>query len=328
MPTRREINHVRIVLDWDGTLTKRDTLHNVAAIGYGRNRHRDLVPWDQIVQAYLSDYTEHEASYRPAKKDRREIAQESAWLASLRDVEMRSVTRVLDAEIFAEVTEQDVRVGAEVAVQRNEIQLRDGWKEVLSLARHHPRDEVADKHPSPVSIISVNWSTAFIRACLSTALGDSISLMKGAVDAIPILSNRLPCETTDGISEPASIRTSADKLSAFQNLRDREEENEEDGPVFYVGDSPTDFDCLLAADVGICVRDEPMGSGQAALKESLERVGVEALRLDLDSSDRYLKEVAGRGGGQREGSSKRVVWWVRDLREVAGFAEKLHNYLD
>ncbi|KIW90970.1 uncharacterized protein Z519_08753 [Cladophialophora bantiana CBS 173.52] len=326
MPTRREMNRVRVVLDWDGTLTERDTLHNVAAIGYRRNRHRDLVPWDQIVQAYLSDYAEHEAAYRPVKKDRGEITQESAWLASLREVEMRSVTRVRDAGIFADVTEQDIRVGAEDSVRRNEIQLRDGWDEVLSLAHHHPGDEVGDHHSSLVSIISVNWSAAFIRACLSAALGDVPSAMKSAADSLPILSNRLPCETPGDVSEPVSIRTSADKLAAFQNLRGKEDE--EDGPVFYVGDSATDFDCLLAADVGICVRDEPMGSGQAALKESLERVGVEVLKLDLHTSTRDLKGVAGRGGGQWVKSSKRVVWWVSNLREVASFAEKLHNDLD
>jgi len=299
----------RIVLDWDGTITKRDTLHTVATIGYERNRHLNLTPWDELVQAYISDYTQHEDSYRPARSDRKTIAQESAWLASLRDVEVRSVKRVRDAGIFTGVTTQDICLGAEQAIRSNEIQLRGGWKDILSMAAY-PRNEIANQ--APISIISVNWSGAFIRACLSAALGDSPSI-KGTADSIPIFSNCLHSELAGGDSEVPSIRTSADKLDAFQKLR-----GGGNGPIFYVGDSATDFDCLLAADVGICVRDEPMGSGQMELKRSLERVGIEVVKFDLDAWGKYLREIA---GPDDEKERNKVVWWVTDLSEVMSFAE-------
>ncbi|KIW33420.1 uncharacterized protein PV07_00272 [Cladophialophora immunda] len=308
---------LRTVLDWDGTLTKRDTLHVVAAIGYQRNRHRDLMPWDQIVQAYMSDYRRHRDAYHPARPDRRTRAQESAWLASLKDVELRSVHRVQGAGIFADVTEQEICRAAEDAVRNSEVQLRDGWEDIVSLARHSRDDGAA---PSPVSIISVNWSAAFIRACLSSALGDAAPA-KGTIDAIPILANRLACEPSGGVPGPAGIRTSADKLDALNALRDGG-----DCDVLYVGDSPTDFDCLVAADVGVCVRDDPMGSGQAELKESLERVGVEVSRLDWDGWAEYQREVLrGQRGQTKANIIRPVVWWVADLREVAAFAEKYYH---
>jgi thiamine phosphate phosphatase / amino-HMP aminohydrolase len=308
--TRRETKRLRIILDWDGTVTKHDTLHIVAAIGYERNQHLNLTPWDQIVQAYILDYTQHEESYRPARLDRKTIAQESAWLASLTDVEVRSVKRARDTGIFTGVTDDDICMGAEHAIRSNKIQLRDGWKDIFAMAGH-PGNDMAN--PSPVSIISVNWSGTFIRACLSAALGDSPPT-KGTADSIPISSNHLQPDPSGGDSEDPGIRTSADKLDAFQKLCDSGS-----GPVFYVGDSPTDFDCLVAADVGFCVRDEPMGSGQAELKESLERVGVQVTRLDLDAWDKYRREIARRGV---EKESNKLVWWVADLREVVSFAEK------
>ncbi|KIY04082.1 uncharacterized protein Z520_00774 [Fonsecaea multimorphosa CBS 102226] len=312
----------RIVLDWDGTLTRRDTLHVVAGIGYKRNRHRggrDLMPWDQIVQAYISDYTAHRDSYRPAKSQRTTVGQESAWLASLGEVERRSVQRVRGAGVFADVTEEDVCEAAEDAVRGGEVQLRDGWKDVLAGASRCARSETAAAEATarpPLAIISVNWSAAFIRACLSAAaaLGDCPPPMKDTVDSIEILSNHLACEPSENTSgTTTSIHTSADKLEALNRLRESG-----NGDILYVGDSATDFDCLVAADVGICVRDEPLGSGQAELKECLERVGVEVSRLDWD---KWIEYQRGGHRGPRQGKHS-VVWWVADLREVASFVEK------
>ncbi|OAP62776.1 hypothetical protein AYL99_02003 [Fonsecaea erecta] len=320
---------LRIVLDWDGTLTRRDTLHVLAAIGYStrnNNRHRrSLTPWDQIVQAYMSDYKQHRDSYRPARPERRTVAQESAWLASLKDVELRSLQRVQDAGIFSDVTKQDIWTAAEDAVRDNEVELREGWKDLLSLASHATNEtaEVA-RPPVPVSILSVNWSAAFIRACLSAALADDNSPLKGTVDSISILANRLACEVErpgdDGL-DFVSIRTSADKLDALARLR----RDGGTGDILYVGDSSTDFDCIVAADVGVCMRDEPMGSGQSELKETLERVGVAVLRLDFDRWAKYSKSIPGQGGSME--SNQSVVWWVTHLREVASFVER-YNAVD
>jgi 2-hydroxy-3-keto-5-methylthiopentenyl-1-phosphate phosphatase len=295
MKGNQERQSLCIILDWDGTVTKHDTLDILAAIGYERNRHQHLTPWDQIVQAYISDYTRHEDLYRPARPDRGTVAQESAWLASLGDVEARSVERARNAGIFDGVTDDDICTAAQNAIRTNKVELRDGWRDIFAMVAGHSHT---------VSIVSVNWSGTFIRACLSAALED-----KGTADSIAISSNHLQ---PDDPSDPG-IRTSADKLDALRKLRDGGKR-----PVFYVGDSPTDFDCLLAAEVGFCVRDEPMGSGQAELKESLERVGVQVARLDWDAWDEYQRETAGQGFEK----VTKVVWWVADLREVVGFAEK------
>ena len=90
-------------------------------------------------------------------------------------------------------------------------------------------------------------------------------------------------------------------------------------PILYVGDSSYDFDALIAADVGICVQDDPMRSGQRELKETLERVGLEVLHL---SPAAWVKRGEGiKDEGDSQGQENKKVWWVTDLMEVVRFIE-------
>jgi hypothetical protein len=304
--SRRSSSPIRLVLDWDGTLTRRDTLHLVAAIGYDHNRHLNLTRWDEFEKAYLSDYGDYEARYKPAAKDRKTIAEESEWLASLKDIERRSFERVGDAGIFTGVTKHEVSSASRSAIHHNKLQLRHSWRELLSAASE--TDKQRPEVP-PVSIISVGWSGMFIRACLETALAETPT-NKSIMDSIPIFANEI---YPDG-EEALNIHTSADKLAAFQKLR-----GTDNRPILYVGDSPYDFDALIAADVGICVRDDPMRSRQRELKETLERVGFEVLRL---SPAAWVKRGEGiRDEGDSQGQENKKVWWVTDLMEVVRFIE-------
>jgi len=72
----------------------------------------------------------------------------------------------------------------------------------------------------------------------------------------------------------------------------------------YVGDSWTDIECLLAADLGICIRDSPMGSSQAKLAEALTRLGISCLRLkDYKDADEW------------------GVVWASDFAEICDWVE-------
>ncbi|KAI9657944.1 MAG: hypothetical protein M1821_002601 [Bathelium mastoideum] len=298
---------VHLILDWDGTLTKQDTLHIVAQIGYSHNRDQNLTPWDEIVQAYLSDYDHHEAVYKPVRKERKRIAEESEWLASLIDVERESIKRVQAAGVFAGVTKQDVSSASKSAIIDRRIELRNGWRELLSIA--FDKGDQASMS-SPVSVISVNWSRTFIRTCLETAL-QKTSGSEVDIDTIPICAN----EIYPDVEDKSTIYTSADKLAAFQKLRGAGSR-----PTLYVGDTSTDFDCLVAADVGICVRNEIMSGGQKELKDTLERVGFELARLSPTA-------WTGIGQGSKNNSDfeireNRRVWWVTDLMEIVRFIEE------
>ncbi|KAK4937094.1 hypothetical protein LTR28_009947 [Elasticomyces elasticus] len=110
------------------------------------------------------------------------------------------------------------------------------------------------------------------------------------------------------------IRTSADKLERLRSIqrptdsakspeRFAKREAESAPSIVYVGDSATDLECLLAADVGICIRDEPMGIGQKELAATLDRLGVAVLRINESQATNT--------------SATPFVWWARDLQEIA-----------
>ncbi|GME62868.1 hypothetical protein GTA08_BOTSDO03052 [Neofusicoccum parvum] len=301
---------VHLVLDWDGTTTHHDTLHFLGKIcadhARARSNKQDDAPasWDDIAKAYVDDLAAHASSYRPALSQRSTIAEEKAWLASLDLVDARSIRRVEDAGIFKGVTAAAVKSGAVKAVETGELALRDGWADLLAQA-------------TKITVLSVNWSAAFIRESLRAAAArdrDAEVLLQ-AVDRIDILANEI-----DGLDDPHGssgllnscksnadgesngIRTSADKLANMPTPA----KYGGDALVVYVGDSATDFEALLAADVGICIRDEDEpSSGQRELAETLARVGVEEHRIKL------LAEMP-----PADDSAVRV-YWAKNLREVA-----------
>ena len=75
-------------------------------------------------------------------------------------------------------------------------------------------------------------------------------------------------------------------------------------PKVYIGDSWTDIESLLAADLGICIRDDPMGSSQRKLAEALERLSIPCPRLrDWEQND------------------EPSVVWVSDFGEIMDWIE-------
>lgn len=306
---RKKNKHIRLVVDWDGTITKQDTLYLVAEIGYNRNRNASLTPWKDLMQAYISDYTEHKERYRPSANDRKAAREETKWLASLKPVEIKSIERVQAACVFKGLTSLDVELAGRDAVQERKLQLRRGWMELLI------RQKESAAVPA-VSILSVNWSSTFIRSFLEAASSEisALSTQPYPTASIAIYANEVPL--VQGGLFPY-ICTSTDKLNKLRELRG----DVRSEVLIYVGDSATDFDSLIEADVGICTRDDPMGRSQQELKETLDRLGVETPRLSFetfDKSDTFVRDPA-RGERKR----RHIVWWVENLDEISKFIGEL-----
>ena len=325
---------ISLVLDWDGTLTRKDTLAFVGQIGYqqharsGRKDPPSLPPWGDLVSAYIDNFTAHQSSYLPATESRNSVKEERDWLCSLAPIEDQSVRRVERSKLFRGVTARDVSLTANEAVKSGDLQLRDGW---LELFRRTRGSNLASKENqvrgSNISILSVNWSEHFIRCALRGALGQTHRSGRSYqpddfdayIQSMEILANEIEgvhCPGgSDGClskSDSAGIRTSADKLTHMPE-RCRQRLDLEAGAkrpilgsdertVIYVGDSATDLEALLAADVGVCIRDEPMGSGQRELAHTLKRLGVEVV---------HLNEAHWPKGEES------MVYWVNNLMEIA-----------
>ena len=290
---------IRLFLDWDGTIALTDTLSIIASIGYAKNGLRELPPWSHFTGAYIADYSAHAASYKPQKSDRTLVEQELAWLESLVDVERKSIERVEAAGIFASVTTVDVQAAAAQAAEKQEVRLRSGLVELLG---------ALTRTKGSASIISVNWSRTFITEFLKTA--DKMTGWRWPIERI--WANEIEFGTGGKLTrlsrkENRGIWTAGDKSRIFREataLHDR-------GHVsVYMGDSSTDLDCLLSADVGICVRDEPMASEQKTLAETLERLAIACLWVgNYHSAEDLEKDFPVRTG--------KTLWWARDFKEVA-----------
>lgn len=319
---------IHLVLDWDGTITTHDTIRVLADIDYqrrqtllSRGQSQGMIPpWDHFVQSYLKDYREHTLSYKPAKEDRKTIAEESVWLASLGPIEKASVDRVRLAGIFKGLKKDDLERAAKEAIRDHRVELRPGWRDLLFQTGHGQGVDVW--------ISSVNWSGTFIEACIAAALN-----LEGHNPNIKHSAYRMWSNDLEGLSEASTgiirsgpecslpgIHTSADKAQLLRMLRVAGHEalhlsssDTKHSPIIiYVGDTGPDFDSLVEADIGICIQDQPLSGGQKELQEMFDR--LEFRPRDITNQPYDLLE-----------KKERVIWTAKDLKEVSAFIENLKS---
>ncbi|EMD90849.1 hypothetical protein COCC4DRAFT_31887 [Bipolaris maydis ATCC 48331] len=281
------------VLDWDGTITKKDTLNALVSISAAEKPNFPTMDhWKSASQAYMDDYAATLKQLVPTGALPTTITEEKQLLARLKEVEQRSLDRVHSSAIFTNLTHQGIESGASRVIESDQVQLRTGFPSFFKHIQSRERDAFV--------MLSVNWSRHFIHSCLAAS--------KISVASHAVLSNEL-----DGISaglpssgriinaasgEPDPIVSSGDKLQIFEQMQ------EVNGPKVYIGDSWTDIECLLAADLGICIRDDPMGSSQKILADALTRLGVPCPKLR-----------------DRRQHTERGIVWARDFTEVLEWME-------
>lgn len=307
-PKRRPI---QLICDWDGTLTKQDTLHLVAKVAYYKiglpldgeasSYPAPAVSWRTLGNAYQEAYDRHKENYQPEQSQRKTLAEERRWLASLKDVELTGVKGAEEAEIFKAVTAAGVESGATAAVQSGNIMLRPGWLDLVDMAVGND-PKAADKTPGSFEILSVNWSRTFIRSAILASLTkhtmtspetarrvDGYLKTQMVVHANEISGLHYPDGSSGRLCDSGEIiRTSADKLDILPthchmsiNANERVPPRESQALVVYVGDSDTDMECLIAADVGICIQDEPLTSAQSRLREMTDRLGISMRHISM-----------------------------------------------
>jgi len=277
---------IHFVLDWDGTITQKDTLDALVSIAASsKPRFPILDRWKYVVDAYISDYTSTLETLGPDGALPTTIEGERKLLKDLKVMEQRSLDRIFEAKIFEGVTQQQIEEGAKKAIGKGDVALRPGYPNLVQC--------LTSNSSEMLHLLSVNWSRHFIASCNSAAgiqVGTSLILaneLDGIVEERPSSGQISP----DG---DMKIIASDDKLQHLKEIK-----NSTPSPIVYVGDSWTDIECLLAADLGICIRDEPMGSSQKKLAGALERLGVACPHLS---------------GWQEAGQSSIV--WARDFVEI------------
>lgn len=273
---QRYICTMRLIFDFDGTITQKDTIGELAQAAINHRRQADGTDlqqaWDNAVQAYLADYRLYKSNFDPPESNRTEVAQERKFLAGFKAAEEASLSRVSKAGLFAGLQKKQLfRMGQE-AVSSGNVTIRDGFKELVSLAR---------ERNVPVGVVSVNWSRSYIQGVIQD-------------EQIDVIANEV---SEDGYIHGPSflesrLTTAPDKLLGLRQIIG----TGHDGEVFYFGDSPTDLDCLLV-DRGIVMATDEESS---PLLKMLSRVGVQVPQV----------------GSKQQGISASKIFWARDFREL------------
>ncbi len=251
----RALNKMHLIFDFDGTITTKDTIGHLASAGIAAqklSRGANLQPaWDALVQAYLADLDAYKARFTPAEAERTTVEQEKLFLGGLRDVERASLRRVDEAALFKGLGVAAMRrLGAE-AVQNGNVTLRPGFHRIVQAARNKGW---------PVSVVSVNWSTEFIRGAVGDVLReDDAVLANGTREADGTIYGP---DTLGG----DLVVCAPDKVRAMRRLRPP------GLPAVYFGDSTTDLECLVEADRSVAMADD---DGESSLLKTLARLGFE-----------------------------------------------------
>lgn len=285
---------VHWILDWDGTITQHDTLDTLVSIAASTKPDAPVLDeWKRVSEAYMADYTAALEKLAPGGDLPKTVQADRKLLQALASVEQTSLDRVSASGIFAGLTRARISDGAKSVIGSKKVELRNGFVKFLQ----HTRDR-----RDALDLLSVNWSRHFIASCLSAG---------GApIDPKAVYANELDGiendDVTSGKISPDSsaamkIICSSDKLTYLSRLRARDSAT----PTVYIGDSWTDLECLVAADLGICMRASPPSSAQQTLAARLHSLGIPCPHL----LDRHAADGA-------------HVVWARDFSEILDWAAR------
>ncbi|KAF5674012.1 hypothetical protein FHETE_3072 [Fusarium heterosporum] len=239
---------MHLVFDFDGTITQQDSIGELArsAIELQHDRHgHDLqASWDQVVQSYIADYRHYKDNHPSPEDTRTCVDHEIDFLSGMKDVEEASLQRIAESRIFTGLDAETLSQAGSDAVKAGRIKIRDGFADVISLAKERSWS---------VSVISVNWSRAFLRGALLPHTLDVIAnepTLDGSITGPEFFSGRMT--------------NAREKKEALKHIT-----KEKDGKVLYFGDSTTDMECLLLGGVVIADNEE------STLLRTLSRIGVD-----------------------------------------------------
>lgn len=193
--------------------------------------------------------------------------------------------------------------------------LRNGWEELI----HRVLSE-----NGKVAIVSVGWSGEFIHGCLQAAM-QRRNPVEGKeardgniVESIDIRANEIIGEDgkmsryfeENGRGGEGGIWTARDKRKVMEDVI---REGGRDMEVVYIGDSTTDLECLLSADVGICVRDERDKSReQLDLARTLARLEIGPRWIGHTNNGIYEVDQIMKRTDRKE----KRPWRVRDFNDI------------
>ncbi|KAI1197555.1 hypothetical protein F5X97DRAFT_177423 [Nemania serpens] len=241
--------------------------------------------WDDVVRAYVSDYKSHASSYAPRAEDRQHADDEIAFLRSQKHVERNSLERINACALFRGIGPDAFREAGRELVRDGTVRLRPGFDRFVRAALEKGWH---------VSVVSVNWSAAFIEGACGfseedvAVFANEVREHDGAVLGPGALvgDGLLASEGGEDLSSERASRNltnSCDKHDAVREVMRKRDT--QDKPFFYFGDSTTDMECLLAATRGVVIADDETSS----LIKTLRRIGKRVPHVrDAEASEELV----------------------------------------
>ncbi|RDL34644.1 uncharacterized protein BP5553_07772 [Venustampulla echinocandica] len=284
------------ILDFDGTITTKDTISTIFQLAISRQASlgRDFTKaHESIISNYATDFSHHEKNYRPLKQDRNTLGKEINYYRGLRPVEIKSFDRVSASGIFGGIGDEEWIGLGKKAVRDGDVVVRNGFRKF--------RERVEGSEAGVWGIISVNFSKGFVQGVVEAGGGnvDGVEILTNTPDERGVLQGP-KIERSDLNGQV--VATSDDKLAAMKALLQLWGENGSLGkcgldgiaPV-YVGDSGTDIECLTEDGIiGIIIRDDGHGN-------------VDWSGLEFS----HVKEFR-----ETDGGGAKKIYWARDYLEI------------
>ncbi|ELR02121.1 hypothetical protein GMDG_05280 [Pseudogymnoascus destructans 20631-21] len=318
----------QIVLDFDGTITTKDTIEALAqsavALQYpslSPSQFSQTPPaeiWSNCKSQYLADLSAHYEKENQEPSDGGVVTgpggleKEQRSLDALKDVEWASVKRVGESGIFEGLSKESLREKGRAATAGDPqdgndgaVVVREGFPEFVTWM---------GQIEAQWGIVSVNWSRAWVRGVLDAALGEE-GWVSSQIDLCNLTTNDINHSTgmiegwrLDRLSAKRThLLTTADKLLAQDKMMlycfDIGFSSPEPLTV-YIGDSPTDLSPLLNADIGIIMNSTSSTPG--SLNGLIDRCGYRVLPVS------EYKELYRKGENEKVG----ILLSVNNFTEI------------
>lgn len=222
-----------LVLDWDETITTKDTTSLIASIAE-INSPKEL-SFSYFTKKYMESYLYFENLFRGEYGEIDSMEKEIHFQKGLKTIELVSINRLEQHHFFKGVHISKFRDAAK------QIDFKPNCSEMLR------------NWNLPIYILSINWSRTMIEERLKLEGVNNVKVMANDLSNIDNIA-------TGKFEARYNIRTGYDKLKVLRQLK-IDYPNEK---LLYVGDSHGDVLPIADADIGILIQN---GKGISQLKK-------------------------------------------------------------
>ena len=313
--SHQELNHFNdfwLVVDFDGTCTKRDTvsiLHKIAS-SYSNDNEKDEIQrhetWGKLEREFLSRYNHVKESILSKGGQEKNLMELENALDLLDEVSDDVTPKVSASHVLSGIPTKTSDMSACIKSNFNFIaasKLQDNCVNTIATAIANGWN---------FGVLSINWSPSLIESALIQKIGDffdkysspDFHFPKKSICNEELLKDHIWCNRIEENGEIQLIVPGAaqkrEKLKKLQNINEIKKNF-----IVYIGDSATDLLSLIEADIGILV-----GRSQGAV-DFAQKFGFQVLPLtQLKQNSKYCM-------------SKDIIWLTNDWKEIDSLLRRL-----